>query len=480
MNSLVNAFTAPTRNSVAAKTFNGAETLDTSGHAVVDLFSTLGALQDSNQIIDLFVRAYKENRELAGRVSLWSRDIRGGGGRRASYRLILQWLEVNDFDMFKRFLAKTPELGRWDDMLVAQTEDGQREAYKLYAKALSESNGLAAKWAPRKGPVAARLREFMGLTPKQYRKLVVKLTNVVESDMCAKQWENINYSHVPSVAGSRYAKAFRKHDAARYQSWIDSLSRADSTAKMNVDALYPHDVIRSLESDSKYAEAAWKALPDYYDQTTQSILPIIDTSGSMTCFNYYITRTKSSAVTPMDVATGLGSYTAERNRCPFRNCVIPFSTRARFVKFNEIDSLATKVSKVQTGEVASTNLQASFNLILRTAVENNVAPSDMPTHVLIISDMEFDSAVVAERNRMKSENYDAIGQMYSKAGYSRPKIIFWNVNSRSGNNPVSFDENGTAMVAGYSPSIVKAALTASSITSIDVMMDTISNERYDY
>lgn len=259
---------------------------------------------------------------------------------------------------------------------------------------------------------------------------------------------------------------------------------------MNVDTLYPYDVIRSMNQrgNASYAEAAWANLPDYYDRTEQRILPIIDTSGSMGSFSYYgrSSNMNKTNVTPMDIAISLGIYTAERNNGPFKNCVIPFSTRARFVQFSDKDSLATKVSKVRTGEVASTNLQAAFKLILDTAIKNKVPESDMPTHLLVISDMEFNQAVVMHdpdnyyRARMQSENFTAIEQMYRAAGYNRPKIIFWNVNGRAGNNPVSFNENNTAMVAGFSPAVVKAALTAKEVDPLEVMLNTVQKERYDF
>lgn len=496
MNTLVNALSGKTksiRNEKPALTFNGAETLPGSGRASLDLFATIGSLSDAKQVISLFIKAYNEDKVLAGRVSLWSRDCRGGAGRRFAYREILKWLEVNDFEMFQRFLVKTPELGRWDDVLVAQTDAGKQEAFRLVAHGLTQKDALCAKWMPRKGPMALELRAFLGLSPKNYRRLLVGLTNVIETAMCAKTFNEIVYSHVPSVAGARYAKAFRKHDAERYQAWLDSLKAQPKDAKavkINVDTLFPYDVLRSLAAGQEgYADAAWSALPDYYDRTTMRILSLVDTSASMSNWGYYgqsstMGKTKT---TPMDIAVSLGIYTAERNEGAFKNTAMMFSSSAKFVQFKDGDTLRKKVNRLRNdGYMGSTNIQAAFKLILDTAVTHKVKPEDMPTHLLIISDMEFNQAVVAHdpdfaaRRAFQSENFTAMQQMYRSAGYDQPTIVFWNVNSREGNSPVRFDESGTAMVSGFSPAVVKSALNAKVVDPLEVMMETIDKERYSF
>ena len=81
-------------------------------------------------------------------------------------------------------------------------------AFLTIATALSDNNGLAAEVSFPVSPVAIELRNFLKLTPKQYRKMLVGLTNVVETQMCDKDWDNINFNHVPSAASSRYKKVF--------------------------------------------------------------------------------------------------------------------------------------------------------------------------------------------------------------------------------------------------------------------------------
>lgn len=490
-NSLLTAFEGS--NSPVALTQNGARTLPSTGDRVLDFFSQAGALKDAATAVSMFEKAYNEHREMAVRALLWSRDIRGGAGRRANFRAIFLWLEKNDFDMFRLVATREAEFGRWDDLLIAVTDAGKQVVFALCARALAASDGLCAKWMPREGKknsnIARELREYMGLTERQYRKLLVRLTNVVESQMTARQWSEINYNHVPSVAGKRYAKAFRKHDGERYQAWLDSLKTVDKTVKtkdqpkINVDALYPHDIMMSLrQGQATYAEAAWANMKDYVADTTL-IMPVVDTSGSMTTHI-------QSKIRAMDVSVSLGLYLAERNKSAFRNRMITFNSQSQWIVVDDKMTLKQKLDHIERAPWGgSTNLQSTFDLLLDTAVKNKVPQSDMPTHIMIISDMEFNCVTgpgssnryqysYSRSDRPTSENFSAIEQKYQKAGYTRPKVIFWNVNGREGNSPVHKDENGTILVSGFSPAILRSALSQRVVTPTDAMLETLMAERY--
>lgn len=478
MNALVDAFEG---KNAPAFTANGAETLATTGDKSLDLFGMIGSTQNVADAVRLFAQAYAENKELAVRVALWGRDIREGAGRRQVYREILQWLEKNDYSMFLKVLAATPELGRWDDVLAAQTHQGRQAAFALIAKALSEGNALAAKWMPRQSTktdsTAYELREFLKLTPKQYRKLLVRLTDVVEQKMCAKLFDQIEYSHVPSIAGARYAKAFRKNDKERYEAWLGSLNK-DPNVKVNTGALYPHDLVRTAlyGGQEAFADAAWKQLPDYVPTETR-LMPLVDVSGSMS-------TSVSGQITAMDVSIALGLYLAERNKSVFVNKAITFESRPTWIDINPNQSFSQKIKHIMRAPWGgSTNLEAAFNLILDTAVKYKVPQDDMPTHILILSDMEFNACVEGfGRTRFggppRSENYAAIEDKFRRAGYNRPQIIFWNLNGRAGNNPVAKNEDGTVLISGFSPAILKTALTQKIVSPLEILLDTVGKDRY--
>ena len=204
---IMNTFVSAVKNQ-ESRTANGMKARESTANAVVDLFYNIGASRGKD-IVPAFTAALVENRELALRVAAWARDARGGAGERESFRNILRYLEKTDVEAAKALLAKVPELGRWDDIFVFQSDVMKSAAYTMLGDALRDKNGLAAKWTPRKGKIAQEIRTFFGMSPKFYRKSLVEMTKVVETQMCAKEWDTINFSHVPSVAASRYKKAFK-------------------------------------------------------------------------------------------------------------------------------------------------------------------------------------------------------------------------------------------------------------------------------
>ena len=229
--------------------------------------------------------------------------------------------------------------------------------------------GLCAKWMDRKGPIARELREFLKLTPKQYRKLLVNLTNVVETQMCDNKWTDINFSHVPSLASIRYAKAFNRHDPMRYAEFKAKVETGE--VKVNTGALYPHDVVVSLrKGDQQLANGMWKQLPNYVGDA--NILAIADVSGSMD-------QQIQGDVTALDVSISLAMYTASKNTGPFANMFMTFTDRASFVTLNPKQTLQSMYEKTaQAPWGMSTNLQSAFKLILDTAVRANASQADMP------------------------------------------------------------------------------------------------------
>lgn len=479
MNAFVNAV-SPFGTESDSKTFNNAATLPSSGKSVVDLFFIIGSSRGKD-ITNAFVAALKENEDLTLRTLLWVRDVRQGAGERSTFRSLMQYLEKNEFEMFSRLLHKIPELGRFDDLLIAQTEEGKKIAFSIYAKALEEGNGLAGKWAPRKGKVAAELREFLGLTPKKYRKTLVALTKVVENQMCAKEWTDINYNHVPSIAAARYRKAFYKHDQERYASYVESLSKKETGVKVNAGAIYPHDVIHSLmrrtysnEMEKKAAVAQWESLPNYIT-TNESFLPMVDVSGSMTSWSYYVSSKNKMNVTPLEVAVSLGLYTSERNKSAFKDTFLTFSSQPKLQKLS--GNISDKINQLHRSEwQMSTNLEAAFQLILNHAIKHNVPQEDMPSMLMILSDMEFDACA---RNPSVRAFKDLENQ-YANAGYEMPKVVFWNLNGRVGNVPVSHREDGTALVSGFSPSIMTSLLSGGSFDPLSIVQKTICKDRYNY
>lgn len=461
-----------------ARTENGMKARKSTANAAVDLFFKIGASRGKNIVPD-FTAAHVHSRDYALRIAQWARDARGGAGERKLYRDILKYLSVRDPDATVALIKKTPEIGRWDDLLIFDANTAaEAVAFVIIEDALKAGNGLCAKWMPRKGPVAARLRSFLGWTPKFYRKRLVELTKVVEQDMCANNWDEINFNHVPSVASARYKKAFARH-TTKYAEWATALAEGKDGAKVNAGAVYPYDVIKGLtgtfnlhynKEQLDVAAAQWEALPNYVGDA--NILPLVDVSGSMACkAGGYQSK---SQTTCLDVAVSLGLYLADKNKGKFKDTFLTFSNSPQLVtlKGNILDKVA-QMSK--SAWEMNTNLHAAMKKILDVATKGNVPQEEMPEILLIMSDMQFDHCT-----RYDDSSMEMIERKFKDAGYTVPKIVFWNLNAYD-NAPVKFDKNGTALVSGFSPAIMKSVLAADfdNFTPEAIMLQTIMNPRYD-
>ena len=482
MSTLLNSYN--TASSHQHFTANGAVTHGSSLDACVDLFFLAGSSRGKN-ITPVFASALNADKNLTGRLLLWMRDVLQGAGEREQFRKLFQYLIYNDFETAQRILKKIPVdgIGRWDDVLVAIGTPLQDEAVDLIVKALKAGDGLCAKWMPRRQKdkesnnmivniLAKALNPDVRPYDKQekiYRKTLSSLSKTVEQQMCAQQWSDINYNHTPSKAAQIYRKAFARHDESRYQKYLDSLTKQDGTAKVNAKASYPHEVVMmALKGQEQLAEAQWKALPNFMENSEEGILPVVDVSASMT----WTPVAGSTTVYPIHIARSLGLYLSEKNKGPFQNEIMSFSENPKLYSIE--GSIRTRFDKMHSMDVGgSTNIVAAFELILKLAVKHNLPQSDVPSTLLILSDMEFNSSG-------RQTAYDTVKAKFEAAGYKLPKVVFWNLNGRVGNNPVQAHQSGAALVSGYSASIMSAVLGCEDMSPRNVMLNKLLSTRYDF
>lgn len=336
-------------------TTNGMATNKSSKSKCLDLFFLIAASRGKN-IINEFNAAYKENMDLAVRILLWSRDVREGAGERSTFRTILKTLIHTQQEVAVRILSKIPELGRWDDVLEYIGTPLEAQAVELISFALADGNPLCAKWLPRPAgkhaAIANVIRKGLGMSPKDFRKLLVDLSDTVEQKMCAQKWNEIDFSKIPSLASARYQKAFGRAAPEAYTKYIDSLVKGET--KINAGAVYPHDIINSIErGNAAVAGEQWKALPNYLEGSTKTLLPVIDVSGSMSA-----KIGGSNTISCMDVAIALGMYIAERNEGEFQDAFITFHERPQLIKMPK-GSLLERYRKVKNANWGyNTNLEA--------------------------------------------------------------------------------------------------------------------------
>ena len=441
---------------------------------VVDLFFQAGASRGKD-IRPLLAEAFDAFPELTTRLGLWLRDVRGGAGERQLFRDFLRFMESHSEKsksiLWYYVMNAIPEFGRYDDYFEFQDKGFLNYGFQRVCEALvnPETSGLAAKWSPRekssKKEIATQFRKYLGMSPKEYRKMLSDLTNVVESKMCAKQWAEINFSHVPSVAAARYQKAFNRNAPNEYAAYKESLVKGES--KVNASAIFPYDVLTSVRNgDIVVAEAQWSALPDYVGEA--KILPMIDVSGSMFC-----PANGVNGVTCMDVAVSLGMYIAEKQKGAFNGLYLTFTNIPLLQKLKGKTVLG-RYNEITTNVGYDTNLDKAFEAVIQTAVKGKVPQEEMPQYILVMSDMQFNGKSFHWNDDLKNK----IDELFAEHGYKTPNLIWWNLNASYGRVPVSPDVEGVGLVSGASPSVVKSVLSAKSVTPADIMLETLNSERY--
>jgi len=252
--------------------------------------------------------------------------------------------------------------------------------------------------------------------------------------------------------------------------YLTSLEKGEEGVKINASAVYPYDIIKNMKhGNNRGADAQWNALPNYMEGNNERILPLVDVSSSMDQ-----SVGDNANLNVLDVAISMGLYISERNVGPYQNAFVSFDSRPQLITVN--GTLTERYRQMaQSPWGGSTNLTASFDLILNKAKAANVSPEEMPTMMIIFSDMEFDRT---DRSWNESAQ-QMIERKFATAGYTMPKIVYWNLASRGDKNkPVHFDKAGTALVSGFSPSLLTSLLGGKDVTPMAMMNTVINSERY--
>ncbi|MGN0547224.1 MAG: DUF2828 family protein [Acutalibacteraceae bacterium] len=317
------------------------------------------------------------------------------------------------------------------------------------------------------------LVKTLGTTDKEYRKTLSMLRakiKIIENNLREKDY-SFDYSKQPSKALFKYREAFKRNDGKRYNEYLQKVAGGET--KMNTATLMPYELIRPYFSPGYYNDAvedesietAWNNLEDFTNG--ENALAVIDGSGSM--YGYY----GANRVAPITVAMSLGIYFSERNKGAFADHFITFSENPQLVEIKG-KSLYEKVRYCETfNEVANTNIQKVFELILNAAVKNNIPQSELPATLYFITDMEFDYCT----EDSSLTNFEYAKKIFEENGYKLPRVVFWNVESRNMHQPVMQNEQGVALVSGCTPAIF-SMVADGSLSPYKMMMDIIGSERY--
>lgn len=469
-------------------TENGAATYQTTTSDCLDLFATIGAIrrEPEEKIVARFLKAFAENSDIAMKILFFGRDVRGGLGERRVFRVIAGWLAIHEPEALRKNIALIPEYGRYDDLVSLIGTPCEKEAMSVIRHQLEQDMqegtnvSLLAKWLPSvnaSNQETVRLGKYIArslhMSDAEYRKVLTKLRKkirIIENYLREKDY-TFDYEKQPSKAMYKYRKAFIRNDDKRYQAYLRKVQQG--TATMHTGTLMPYEIISPCFSDGyssgglsaaerKAMDVTWNALENF--GSDENALVVVDGSGSM----YWQVDPK-----PIAVALSLGIYFAERNQGAFHNHFITFSARPQLVRIKGKDIVEKVRYCEQYNEVANTNLQAVFKLILWTAVKNHLPQEQLPTKLYIVSDMEFDSCV----NNASVTNFEQAKRLFEEHGYRLPEIVFWNVASRNRQQPVTKNETGVALVSGCTPRLF-SMVAGGEISPYAVMMDVVRSERY--
>lgn len=492
---------ALTNNNNKTLTENGAVTYSTTTSKLFDLFALGGAYRtrSNEDCILLFKNAFEESPTYTMKCLFYLRDILEGQGERRFFRVVCEWLAINETETMRRNLQYIPQFGRWDDLYAFVNTPLENDAFTLIRKQLaldlkSKTPSLLAKWLKSENTssqesriLAHKTRVFLNMTHKQYRQMLSTLRErikVLERLMSAQRWDEIEFDKIPSKAGLIYRNAFAHNDITRerYLAFINN-----KNTKVNAKTLYPYDIVHkairyyapvrwNINDPERVAiNKYWDNLTDYFKGCSLNAIAVVDTSGSM-------------YGTPIEVAISIGMYCAEHNSGPFANKFFTFHSDPSFVEIEGIDFVdkVNRILKAPWG--GSTNIEAVFGLMLETAIRSGCPKEDIPKTLIIISDMEFDACTTTGKPRPERHWWEIftrtpvddtllekIKEQWEAQGYDFPHIIFWNVNARYNTIPMKPGKY-VSLVSGMSPVLFEQVLKEKS--GYDLMFEKLNSKRY--
>ena len=469
-------------------TENGARAMNSTSSKLLDFFASAGALRnaDKTRVERLFADALSEDKLLATKALFYTRDVRGGLGERKTFRTLLEYAAKHHPEIVENNIDLIGEYGRYDDLYTLVGTPLESNMWD-YVKGQLESDvaamkdgepcSLLAKWlktadasSPNTRKMGIATAKNLGMSVYDYKRCVRALRkhiDVTEVKMSTRQWDSIDYEKVPSRSMLQHKEAFKRHDAERYQNFIDDVAKGN--AHIKASTLYPYDIVEKYgvstwmplpDTEDATLEAQWKALPDYVGKDVNALV-IADTSGSM-------------SGRPMNSAVGLAIYFAQRNTGAYHNLWMSFSEKSEICELKGETLLQNLKSINMDNWGWNTNLEGAFEHVLDIAIENNVSPDEMVKSLIVISDMEIDAC-----NRDSWSFYDAMAEEYAQYGYDIPNVVFWNVDSRQDTFHADANRKGVQLCSGQSSATFAHVINSMSMTPIDMMLSILESERYD-
>lgn len=330
--------------------------------------------------------------------------------------------------------------GRADDFFKMDNGKLNPDVLDFLKKEIEAGNELVKKWMPRYASknllLAREIAKYWGMNKQQYGHFVK--CDTVEQKLSRGQLDEINFSHVPSLAFVKYAEAFRRKMTERYTKFLEDVAAGKS--QIHTSTTSPYDIYKMLKSGNEDAAIFF----DQLEKIQGNWIPVVDTSGSMTCTGSFDAYGKALA---------LGHYLAKCSTY-MKDYVISFSSKPKLIELGkargshgwdsgftpnpEASKYANEIYSMYTGDCSNTDFGAVMHLLQGLDKEN------APEFIVVFSDMEFDAG--------SSQSKDETMALFKANGFNT-KIVWWNLNARA--TAPELDSEGNVFISGYNPRLLK-------------------------
>ena len=455
--------------------------MDTTYNANLDLFSQLVRGINKIDLTNYLDNSWEVSKIKTLAIIFNSRDRLKGKKEKEISNFCLLWLKQNHNEIYKKhILIYINKYGCWNDLnyIIKKTKNHNYE-YKLFAeqlikdkKILDDNNdnndnniSLCAKWviSPNNDKtikIARHLFDNITNFQERYRKEYItplrKKLDLLETKLCKKDWEEIEYSKIPAKALSVYKKCFLRNDKEKYQTFLNDVS--NNKIKLKISGLLPHEIIKKyydlrLENVDETLELEWKAFIDIYknNDNLNGIIPIVDVSGSM--FNGI------SSVKPIYVSIALGLLISELNQGYLHNKIMTFSRNPIFFEIQG-ETLRDKIkciSNVPFG-LNTDFLKVADLIIQKTLLEE---PLFSYKKIICLTDMQFDNN--------DNNTHEIFINKFKNNNLEIPKLIYWNLNFKYNNFPINTTYENTSLISGFSEQLLNVILNNDNINPLSLM-----------
>ena len=423
-------------------------------------------------------KAYEEDPILAVKLFFQIGDIRGGKGERDIFNACMDFLVEKHPSVAVELLPLIPLYTRWDYLLRLTDSDNEEiatQATKLITEQFHDDLRLLqagetahismlAKWMPslqadrEDKSKARRLLKALKMQDREYLKALTTLReylNTLEKRLASKSLDSIMFERMTSIQQLRYSNYLKNVMSEKRHSDVQAVLRGE--ASWNAQTLNPLDVCHDyLENDwsgefdiDEDFEALWSLIPDSTSGNGKTLV-VRDGSGSMTRL-----IGKDTAADMLEASSALAIYFAEKLNGPLKNKFLTFSENPQIVDMSQCANLAERLRTCyRYDECANVDVRETYDVLLNAAVSEGLKQEELPAYLLILNDMEFDTARGADWDEDHAEAhktlFNAIHGKWKEAGYQAPTLVFWNLSVPRVASPEIDSENGVIFLNGFS------------------------------